>query len=249
MKQDHESLELLRTANPARVDPAAVHSPQAAAAFARIVGEPRTSRDAIQVARRLRPVGHGWRSPIQLAVSGAAGIAAALAVIVVLAISGSSAPPAFAGWTPKPAVASAGSVGALIRTCDLGKPVLVEARGPYTAALFVTRSGGSACVLGPGIGPTVFPLAGVQAPDNNQIGTAAVAGSDSRGHGYVLLAGQIGRAVRSIVIHRSNNINVKASINNGWYLAWWPAHAHATDATVTTASGERIVSLPPLAIT
>ncbi len=94
-------------------------------------------------------------------------------------------------------------------------------------------------------------IGGVQAPDNpitpNQIQTAVASGSDAEGHAFVLLAGRVGSAVRSIVIHRSNHVDVVASIKNGWYLAWWPARARATDATVTTSSGVHTVALPSVA--
>jgi hypothetical protein len=250
--KDHESLELLRNANPVSVEPDAVRSPRATATLARIVSEPRTAGDVMSPSRRARRDRGGWRS-FGLAAGGVAGIAAAVAAILVLVVSGGSAAPAFARWTPSPAIASAARIAAVTSACGLGRPALVDARGPYTAAVFVKRSGGTACVIGPGIGLGVFSLGGVKAPDNrftpDQIGTAAAAGSDSSGHAYVLLAGRVGTAVRSIVIHRSNNIDVTATIKNGWYLAWWPAHARATDATITTTSGARTVSLPPLATT
>jgi len=97
----------------------------------------------------------------------------------------------------------------------------------------------------------VGSIGGVQAPDNpiapNQIQTAVASGTDTDGQTFILLAGRVGSAVRSIVIHRSDHIDVIASIKNGWYLAWWPARAHATDATVTTSGGVHDIALPSLA--
>jgi hypothetical protein len=100
---------------------------------------------------------------------------------------------------------------------------------------------------------SVRSVGGVQAPDNSvspgAVHTAVVVGSDTDRHAFVLLAGRVGSAVRSIVIHRSNHVDVIASIKHGWYLPWWPAPPHAINATVTTASGVHDIALPSLATT
>jgi hypothetical protein len=249
MKHSPRSLALLRDANPVSVDPRAVHSPRAAAVFEQIVAEPRHPQGRLRRRRTAsRPAG-GRGARARLAVGGA-GISALVAAIIVAAISGSAAVPAFAGWSARPTPALPGQITDATRRCGLTAPVLVEARGPYTAAVFASRSGGSACVEGPSVS-FVGSIGGVQAPDNpiktDQIQTAVATASDSKGHAFMLLAGRVGSAVRSIVIHRSNHIDVVASIKNGWYLAWWPARAHATDATVTTRSGVHDIALPSLA--
>jgi hypothetical protein len=249
MKHQPRSLALLRNANPVRIDPALARSSQAAAAFERIIAEP-CSPQAGQHRRRgigSRAGGWTWRR-VRLALGAATG--AALAAIVVLAISGSTAEPAFAGWSARPTVARAEQTAEAIRRCGLTSPVLVEARGPYTAAVFASRAGGSACIEGPSMS-FVGSIGGVQAPDNpiraNQVKTAVASSSDSKGHAFVLLAGRVGSAVRSIVIHRRNHSKVIASIDGGWYLAWWPAGAPATNATATTSSGVQDIALPSLA--
>jgi hypothetical protein len=247
MKHQPRSLALLRNANPVSVDPTAVRSPQAAAVFEQIVAEPRNPRGKLRHTASGPLGGRGVRA--RLAVGGA-GITAVAAAIIVVAISGSAAAPAFAGWSARPTPALRGQITDATRRCGLAAPVLVEARGPYTAAVFASRSGGSACVDGPSVS-FVGSIGGVQAPDNpitpTQIQTAVARASDANGHAFLLLAGRVGTAVRSIVIHRSNHIDVIASIKHGWYLAWWPARAHATGATVTTSSGVHEVALPSLA--
>ena len=249
MKHQPRSLALLRNANPVSVDPTAARSPQAVAVFEQIVAEPRNPQGGLRrrhtASRRVG--GNGLRA--RLAVGGA-GISAVAAAIIALAISGSAAAPAFAGWSARPTPALRGQITDAIRRCGLAAPVLVEARGPYTAAVFASRSGGTACVDGPSVS-FVGSIGGVHAADNpiapNQIQTAVATASDAQGHAFLLLAGRIGPAVRSIVIHRSNHIDVIASIKHGWYLAWWPARAHATGATVTTSSGVHETALPSLA--
>lgn len=249
MRHESRSLELLRDANPVSVEPALVRSPQAAAAFERIVMEPRVPQGAMRTRRTGRHFAGARGALARLAVGGA-GISAVAAAIIVAVFSGSAAAPAFAGWSARPSVELPRQITDAVRRCGLVAPVLVEARGPYTAAVFASRAGGSACVEGSSVS-FVGSIGGVQAPDNpirpNQVHSAVVTGSDATGHAFVLLAGRVGTAVRSIVIHRSNHIDVIASIKNGWYLAWWPARAHATHATVTTTSGVRDIALPALA--
>jgi hypothetical protein len=249
MTHSPRSLALLRNANPVSVDPTAVDSPQAAAVFERIVAEPRNAQGRLRRRHTASRLAGGLGVRARLAAGGA-GISALVAAIIVAAISGSAAVPAFAGWSARPTPALPGQITDATRRCGLTAPVLVEVRGPYTAAVFASRSGGSACVEGPS-GSFVGSIGGVQAPDNpiktDQIQTAVATASDAKGHAFMLLAGRVGSAVRSIVIHRSNHIDVIASIKNGWYLAWWPARAHATDATVTTRSGVHDIGLPSLA--
>lgn len=249
MKHEPDALGLLRDANPVSVEPTTVRSPQATALFEQIIAEPRTAPGRLRRRRRIRHSAGArwWRS--RFAVGGA-GISALAAAIIVIALSGSAAAPAFAGWSARPTVALPQQITDATRRCGLGGPVLVEARGPYTAAVFASRSGGSACVEGPSVS-FVGSIGGVQAPDDpirsGQIHTAVAAGSDAEGHAFVLLAGRVGSAVRSIVIHRRNHLDVIASVKHGWYLAWWPARAHATNATVTTTHGVHNVGLPSLA--
>lgn len=243
MRQEPHSLALLRKANPVSVEPAAVRSPQARAVFEQIIGEPRVLKGT----RWGRRSALGLRA--RLAVGGA-GISAVAAAIIVAVLAGSAAAPAFAGWTARPAVALKQQITGATRRCGLADPTLVEARGPYTAAVFASTSGGTACVVGPSMS-FVGSVGGVRAPDNrfkpNQIGMAVTTGSDTKGHAFILLAGRLGSAVRSVVIHRSNHGDVIASVKSGWYLAWWPARTHATNATVTTTSGIHNVPLPTLA--
>lgn len=240
MKHEPRSLALLRKANPVSVDPAVLLAPQASATFEQIVGERRVSKRR----RWGRLSAPGLRARVAV---GGAGISAVAAAIIVVVLSGSAAAPAFAGWTARPTVALKQQIIAATRRCGLTDPTLVEVRGPYTAAVFASKAGGSACVLGPSMWD-VSSVGGVQAPDNrfkpDQIGLAGGTGTDGEGHAYTLLTGRVGSAVRSVVIHRSNHSDVIASVRDGWYLAWWPARTRAVSATVTTTHGSQDVALP-----
>ena len=249
MKHEPRSLALLRNANPVSVDPTVVRSPQATALFDEIVTQPRSQRETPHRRNSAHDLADGRWHQMRLAIGGI-GISAVAAAIIAVAISGSAAAPAFAGWSATPTPPLPRQITDLTRRCGLGAPALVEARGPYTAAVFAAPSGGSACVEGPSVS-FVGSIGGVYARDNpitpDQVQTAVASASDSNGHAFVLLAGRVGSAVRSIVIHRGNHGDVVASIKHGWYLAWWPANAGATNATVTTTSGAREIALPSLA--
>ena len=249
MSHEPDSLALLRDANPVSLEPTMARSPQATALFEQIVREPRHPQGSRRRRRGIRDFAGARRVRARLALGGA-GITAVAAAIIVVAFSGSAAAPAFAGWSPRPTVALAQRITDAIHRCGLASPTLVEARGPYTAAVFASRAGGSACVEGPSVSD-VGSVGGVRARDNQikpgQIHTAVLTGSDTDGHAFTLLAGRVGSGVRSVVIHRSNHVDVVASIKDGWYLAWWPARAHATNATVTTTTGAHDVALPSLA--
>ncbi len=243
MTSEPRSLALLRRANPVTVDTTAAGSPHARDLFELIISQ---HRDPKPWSAR-RPGGTGLRPRLAF---GGAGLAAVAAAAIVAVLSSSAAAPAFAGWTARPGLASDQQITRATRACHLTGPVLAESRGPYTAAIFASRYGGTACVIGPGMSTEESTVGGVRAPDNRfkpgQIGMAVITGAGSSGQGFTVLTGRLGRAVRSVVIHRSNHVNVVASIHGGWYLAWWPASARATYATVTTTTGSHRVALPSL---
>ena len=143
---------------------------------------------------------------------------------MVVVISGSTASPAFAGWSATPTAPSPGQIAASLRACNSLVPVvIVDTRGPYTAAVFSGRAGGVACLEGP-FGSSAGGMAGLSASRHpvaaGQVQTFVLTGSDSKGNGFVLLAGRVGAGVTGVTIHRRNGPNVIASVKDGWYLAW-----------------------------
>lgn len=94
---------------------------------------------------------HAREHMLPLLTTVSAGIVALLAVVVVGVLSLSSGTPqAFAGWTATPAPASASSITAARRACGQvpASDVLAsEARGPYTAIVFVIADKPRQCVV------------------------------------------------------------------------------------------------------
>jgi hypothetical protein len=43
--------------------------------------------------------------------------------------------------------------------------------------------------------------------------------------------------VTGVTITRSDRSSVRATVKNGWYLAWWPGTQRAVTAQVATANG------------
>src|ERR1700727_2902608 len=59
-----------------------------------------------------------------------------------------------------------------------------------------------------------------------------------------MVDGPIGVGVTGVTITRSGESSVRATVKNGWYLAWWPGTARAVTARVASASGTSTQSFP-----
>ncbi len=173
-----------------------------------------------------------------LGVSGAA-VAAAAAILL-----GSSAAPAFAGWSATPTAPLPGQLAAAEQRCTTGggTPVLTDTRGPYTASIYAD---GSTCVEGDGI--TISSSSGGGGNPGVPAGKIALNGagqSDSDGHALTMVDGPIGAGVTGVTITRSDGSSVQATVRNGWYLAWWPGSQRAATAQVASASATSTQSFP-----
>jgi hypothetical protein len=204
----------------------------------------RAARITPEASARLRTVDYHPRSrwrptrPV-LGTLGVTGVAAAVGAAILL---GSSAAPAFAGWTANPTTLRPGQLAAAEQQCGTsGTPVLADARGPYTALIYAD---GSTCVTGNGItinsnrgeaGPT---------PQAGKVGLNGAGESDSNGNSLTMVDGPIGAGVSGVTIARSDGSSVQATVENGWYLAWWPGTEHAVAAQVAGANGTSTQSFP-----
>jgi hypothetical protein len=189
-----------------------------------------------------RPRSRSWPSRPALGALGLTATASAAAAAILL---GSSAAPAFAGWTANPTAPLPGQLAAAEQGCgtSAGTPVLTDTRGPYTAAIYAD---GSTCVEGNGI--TISSSRAGGGTSSIPAGTIELNGageSDSDGHALTMVDGPIGAGVTGVTISRSAGTSVQATVKNGWYLAWWPGTEHATTAQVTSASATSTQSFPP----
>jgi hypothetical protein len=183
-------------------------------------------------------------------ILGAVGLsgAAATAAIISVVTLGSSAGPAFAGWTPVPTRAAPGQTAAALRLCGSRTPVLTDTRGPYTASVYAMPNGAGTCVSGTGVSfsGTAHGI-GEGNVGPGQIQTFVSSSNDSSGHSLTVLDGRVGAGVTAVRIERSNGTAVTATLSAGWYLAWWPGSSHATTAQITTPSGTHTTRLPAAA--
>jgi hypothetical protein len=177
-------------------------------------------------------------------VLGVLGLSTAAAAASAAILLGSSAAPAFAGWTASPTAPLRGQLAAAQQHCGTGAgtPVLSDTRGPYTASIYAD---GSTCVEGNGI--TIGSGGGGSGRSSTPTGTVELNGtgeSDSDGHALTMVDGPIGAGVTGVTIARSDGTSVQATVKNGWYLAWWPGTEHATTARVASASGTSTQRFP-----
>lgn len=167
------------------------------------------------------------------------GVAAAAAILL-----GSSAAPAFAGWTANPTRPQPGQLAAAELRCGSGggTPVLTDTRGPYTASVYAN---GLTCLEGNGM--RIGSSRGGGGTPSAPAGKIALNGfgeSDSAGHALTMVDGPIGAGVTGVTIIRSDGTSVQATVKNGWYLAWWPGTERAVTAQVTSTSGTSAQSFP-----
>ena len=206
----------------------------------------RAERITPEASARLRAIDYHPRSrrlPSR-PVLGAVGLSGAAAAAGAAILLGSSAAPAFAGWTASPTAPLSGQLAAAQQHCGTGAgtPVLTDTRGPYTASIYAN---GSTCVAGNGI--EISASSGGGATSSIPAGTIELNGageSDSDGHALTMVDGPVGAGVTGVTITRSNGSSVRATVQNGWYLAWWPGTERAVTAQVATASATSTQAFP-----
>jgi hypothetical protein len=181
---------------------------------------------------------------------GALGTAGAAAAVVAIVTLGSSAAPAFAGWRSTPTMPAASQLAHAAQATQacgrgLGSPVLADSRGPYTASVYADSRTSAVCLSGNGV--SMSSRSTSPAPATVPAGQIQLGGGgtrDSAGDALTVVDGRTGAGVTAVTIKRGDGSDVRATVANGWYLAWWPASVAATSALVTTASGTSTVTFP-----
>ncbi len=199
-----------------------------------------------EASTRLRAVDYHPRSrrlPSMPAL-GALGLSAAAAATGAAILLGSSATPAFAGWTASPTAPLRGQLAAAEKHCTAGAgtPLLSDTRGPYTASIYAD---GTTCLQGNGIMINSSSAgSGTSKVSAGAIELRGAGESDSTGHALTMVDGPIGAGVTGVTISRSDGSSVRATVKNGWYLAWWPGTMRAVTADVASTGGTSTQSFP-----
>jgi hypothetical protein len=105
------------------------------------------------------------------------------------------------------------------------------APGPDLISAPYTRQGG----MGAGRGQNPVSRA-IQNLPFQQRATAGLRHISGGGYGDAIL-GQAGTDVSAITLNFANGDTVDATVQNGWYFAWWPWLTNPTSVQVTTSSG------------
>jgi hypothetical protein len=147
--------------------------------------------------------------------------------------------------------ASAGQQPRLLREIPAGgwHSVLVDSRGPYTVILFVAAHGAAELTCFSGRQPMRAALGGSFAKDppppvpvgriSNVSSGSRTTPPDEGSQHFSQLVGRTGRGVTGVTLRLRNGTRVRASLANGWFLAWWPGTqgGTATEVTTSTAAG------------
>lgn len=206
---------------------------------------------------RLRTFDYRSRTRRRRKVSAAIGTGAtaltggAVAAVLLLSSSASVAE----GWTPAPRAPSAAAVAAATAACNWlnrsngqalrGKPVLTDGRGSYTAAIYVNGRVAQICISngqhrGTSIATNDRGILGFEAaPGPDQLGDTSGGGGRAPGFpgsGQAENAyGLAGSDIRAVSFTFADRSTVKATVQNGWYFAWWPGNAWPTSVKVRTS--------------
>jgi hypothetical protein len=192
------------------------------------------------------------------------GMAAALTAAAIILSAGA---PVAAGWTRVPTTPSPAAIRAATAACNwlndrsdsnrqlalAGTPVLTDARGSYTSAIYVSAGTARICIsnghhtaTGLATDPrTMFLYPSVPADQvSRPTGGGGFApgfpqdGSRTKPNEYNSAYGIAGTAVTGIVIRLADGTTVKATVQGGWYFAWWPGNSSPTAIAATTQSGD-----------
>jgi hypothetical protein len=183
--------------------------------------------------RRIRP---------RLAIAGGLAVAVVTAAAVLSFAGGTSN--AFAGWTPKPTVASQAQMADAQDWCAANVPTpglplkLTDARGPFTFLVYSDASSNDFCILGPSFRNASGFISSppVTVPAGSLHLWAEHTSMDSS-QAYTTLIAQAADDVSAAVLTLEDGTTVTATVQGGWAVAWWPGADRAVSAELTTPSG------------
>jgi hypothetical protein len=175
------------------------------------------------------------------AAAGAAGTAGAVAAVISLSAGASNA---FAGWTPTPTVPGPEQLAAAIADCKSQSPIaglplkLTDTRGPFTFFVYADSRASATCITGPSFtsvagsmsaAPVDVPAGHLQLFTDHR--------TDRGGQAYSFAEGRTGSGVTAVKLMLDDGSAVDATVQNGWFVAWWPSAHEVKTADITDPSG------------
>jgi hypothetical protein len=124
------------------------------------------------------------------------------------------------------------------------RTILTDTRGPYTIVLLANTGGSAKCLTGPGFpGPAIgvseqSTASPPPALPSGQIGQLSYGFSRAIDEQpYMDTSGRVGSGVSAVTFVLGDGSHVTASVENGWFLAWWPGTQTTVAAEVSTSEG------------
>jgi hypothetical protein len=177
-----------------------------------------------------------------------------LAAILLLSSGASVAE----GWTVVSSAPSPAAVAAATAACNwlndrngppilTGTPVLTDGRVSYTAAIYVDGHTAHICISNGHHTATSLAMNNTilhfdTAPGPDQLGIPSGGGGSAPG--FPGSSGQeedvhglAGSDISAVTFEFADGSTVDATVQNGWYFAWWPGHAWPSSVRVTTSKG------------
>ncbi|MEU7906203.1 hypothetical protein [Actinoplanes sp. NPDC049118] len=227
-----------------------VHQAPAQDLLERIVNTPRAAMGATPIG-----VGNGRRGivrhPARWVTVGAAAIAVTIAALVVPGLGGDRE--AYASWSATPAQLSADDAQTIGRECvrklepDFGytqadlsnaRKVIAERRGEYGYLSIVTKRWSAACFRDK-TGDVQYSSVFEGQVTDAQLGRAGIElqgwGQLRTSEGHVrIMSGHVGSDIAAVDVSLTNGTTVHATVDGGYFLAWYPEEAGAGAGTTVT---------------
>jgi len=185
--------------------------------------------------RRLRP-------PVAIgALAGAAGTAGTVAVVISLSAGASNA---FAGWSPTPTRPAPDQLAVASADCQTRSPIagrplkLTDTRGPFTFSVYADANSSATCIKGPTF--TAVSSNTTSVPITVPAGHILLSSSHASNRGgaaYSWADGRTGDGVSAETLNLDDGTGVRATVANGWFVAWWPGPHDVKSADITTSAG------------
>jgi hypothetical protein len=167
------------------------------------------------------------------------------------------------GWTAEPSAPSAAAVATATAACNwlhdlngppilTGTPVLTDGRGSYTAAIYVNGHTAHICISNGKHTATSLEMNNMSlhfdaAPGPDQLSNPSGGGGRAPGFpastdgstassGYEDVKGLAGSDISTVTFQFADGTTVDATVQNGWYFAWWPGAIWPSSVRVTTST-------------
>ncbi len=125
-------------------------------------------------------------------------------------------------------------------------PDLVDTRGDLTLALYSDANRTMACLNSPSF-VQIITVSGTGAPavGDNSATLDYLRIREASGDMYTMAMGRSGSAVTGVSLQRVDGSDVKATVGDGHFIAWWPETEGVGALSVTTSSGTQSYPVDP----